>query len=111
MENLEELRIFLKELEQICFQIFQSGFASVHDTTLQELKTHSKEAEDYGLFFASKTMYELLEILEGSRHQFSTDYTKAVILFGHLEEYLFWCLKKLELMQVRASLELQTEPL
>lgn len=109
MENLEELRIFLEELEQICYQIFQSGFSSVHDTTLQELKIHSKEAEDYGLFFASKTMYELWKILEASKHQFSADYTKAVILFGHLKEYLFWCLKKLELMQVRLTLETQPE--
>lgn len=104
MEGLEELRWFLNELEQVAFQLFQSGFASVHDSTLKELKKFSGEANDYGLFYAADILQKLSETLENSKHQFASDYTSAVVWFANLERYLSLCSRRVELMQVKVSM-------
>lgn len=59
-------------LEDLC----QSGFHTVHDSTLQELKERGETAAEYGMQHLSNLLLALREELSGSRHRVSVDRSK-----------------------------------
>lgn len=64
---------FFTEISSILEDLCQSGFHSVHDSTLQELKEKTDTAAQCGMIYLSELLSSLREKLLNGRHQISAD--------------------------------------
>ena len=64
---------FFADIGSILEDLCQSGFHTVHDSTLQELKEKGEHAAQYGMQHLSGLLLALQEKLSRNRHQLSKD--------------------------------------
>ena len=77
---------FFSDISSIIEDLCQSGFHTVHDNTLQDLKERGKAAAEYGMHHLSRLLLALQEELSGSRHRISTDKSKDSICAKYYTE-------------------------
>lgn len=61
---------FLMDISSVLEDLCESGFRTVHDSTLQELKEKGETAANYGMQYLSELLLSLQEELSASRHKF-----------------------------------------
>lgn len=78
----------LKLLEDL----YQSGFDTVHDSTLEELNKSAELTGQYGMEYLSGLLGQITEELSARRHQTEERYqsmASAAELYTRLNEYLY----------------------
>lgn len=95
-EVIEMIREFTHWITGVLADLFQSGFMTVHDSTLGELEAAVSRAEQYGMEALSAMLTELLAELKQQRHQVHGQSRNLYDVYGKLNQYLFVCVKRLE---------------
>lgn len=70
MEKEDYFESFFTDIASLLEDLGQSGFHTVHDTTLRELKEKGEMASQYGMKHLSELLLSLQEELSGNRHRF-----------------------------------------
>ena len=82
------------EIQGLAEELYQSGFTTVHDATLQGLKKAAGLTEQYGMEYLSGMLRKLAEEIEKSRHQMEKSLCTMAELYAALDEYLYLCRQK-----------------
>lgn len=90
MENMRNQAV------QLLTELFQSGFDTVHDSTLEEMQKFSVQVKQHGLHYLSGQTEELVNQLNSQRHQMKHQYEKQAELFETIIQYLFFFREELE---------------
>lgn len=69
--------------------LYQSGFDTVHDTTLKDMKKAAQLAGQYGCVGLSELLSDLYEEISLGRHQMERQTGRLAQLYGRLHEYLY----------------------
>lgn len=74
--------------------LYQSGFDTVHDTTLKDMKKAAQLAGQYGCAGLAKLLTGLYEGISLSRHQMERQTGPVAELYVKINEYLYLCRQK-----------------
>lgn len=93
------LETLLQDAADLLEELYQSGFHTVHDSTLQALGETEKLAGQYGMEYLSAKMKNLGKALSMRRHQLNTDAMPDGLaeIYAGLIEYLYLCRTKITL--------------
>lgn len=70
MEKEDYFESLFMDISSVLEDLGQSGFHTVHDSTLRELKEKGEMASQYGMKHLSGLLLSLQEELSGNRHRF-----------------------------------------
>lgn len=106
-----EKRIYqlLLEIKEVLTDSFQSGFFSVHDSIIKRMKKLASLSGQYGLEFAEKNLTFLAQALEKQRHKVVKDSEQMVLIFCSLDQYISFCIQKIEYDAAKSQLKEQKE--
>lgn len=104
MTEADRIYDYLLRIRQILEDIFQSGFDTVHDSTLEELRQCSQDAAQYGMEKLAGLTEALLLGFQHQRHQMERDDGPLMRLYGELNQYVFISRQKLDTDQVKLRL-------
>lgn len=90
----EALEDITEEILSILEDLFQSGFSTVHDSTLEDITRAAKVTEQYGMEYLSELLSGLAEEITAGRHQMERKTTPMAKLYTRLNEYLYLCGQK-----------------
>lgn len=82
-------------------ELYQSGFDTVHDSTLQRLEKFAKQTGQYGMKYLSELLDQLAGEISAGRHQMERRTAKMMELFVEINEYLYLCEQKVTYDQGR----------
>lgn len=74
--------------------LYQSGFDTVHDSTLQGMERAAAKTGQYGMQYLSELLKQLTEEISESRHQMEKKTAQMAELYTELNEYLYICRQK-----------------
>ncbi len=103
-EAIEAVRAFSDRITGVLSDLFQSGFLTVHDSTLEELDAAVSRAGQYGMEMLSAMLAELGDGLKRQRHQMNVRNRELFDLYGKLNQYVYLCGKRLEIDQAAARM-------
>ena len=92
-EALEQL---LSDVENLLEDLYQSGFDTVHDSTLQALKNMIRRTAAYGMELLSELLSRLTDGLTMRRHQLEKKEDSLVGVYTRLYQYVSVCRDKIE---------------
>lgn len=110
IEAIEEIRTFLKQVTDILGDLFQSGFLTVHDSTLREMEAAVSRGRQYGMETLASMLAQLLEGLRQQRHQMMQEDRGLYAVYRTLNQYVFLCTKRLEIDQAEQNLTAAKAP-
>lgn len=90
----EALETLLEEAENLLEELFQSGFCTVHDSTMASLADMEKLAAQYGMQYLSDMLGELAKGLSMRRHSLERKDDGMAEVYARLNEYLYLCREK-----------------
>lgn len=92
----EALERLLSDVENLLEDLYQSGFDTVHDSTLKALNDMARHTAAYGMELLSELLFQLTDGLTMRRHQME----KKEDLLAHVYAQLYWyisiCRDKIE---------------
>ncbi len=88
MEQLTEEVLGLME------DLYQSGFDTVHDSTLQGMEKMAAKTGQYGMQYLSELLQQLAEEISESRHRMKQKTEQMAELYTKINEYLYICRQK-----------------
>lgn len=91
----EALEALLGRISQIMEDLYQSGFDTVHDSTLEELKKTGELAGQYGMQYLAELMGELSAGISMRRHQMKGQEDGMAGVYIRMNEYLYLCKEKI----------------
>lgn len=103
-EAAEVIGDYLKGTEGILTDLFRSGFAAVHDSTLEELGAAAASGRQYGMTALADMLEELRTLLEAQRHQARGENRQVYEVYGKLNHYLEICARRLEISRAACRL-------
>lgn len=90
----EVLGALLEDVMSLLEDLFQSGFDTAHDSTLEELSKMTERTKQYGMTYLSELLQKLTDGLHNRRHQMTRQEDKLAEIYTTLNEYLYLCLEK-----------------
>lgn len=93
-EPYEAVTVLLEETSQLMEDLFQSGFDTVHDSTLAALENETKKAREYGMDYLSGLLNSLWEGLSRRRHQLEKPRDHMAEIYAKINQYLNLCMQK-----------------
>ena len=88
----------MEELGDECLalmeDLYQSGFDTVHDTTLKELEKTAALTKQYGMEYLAGLLTELFREISAGRHQMKTQTARLAELYTQINEYIYLCSQK-----------------
>jgi len=105
---LEEMKDFLEIVEGLLAELFQSGFDTVHDSTLQQLDAAASRAEQYGMEKFRELLSGLFHALEEQRHRTGGRDSGIFQWYGALSQYLYFSKKRLEIDEAASYIRWQS---
>lgn len=98
-EKEKALETLLQDAADLLEELYQSGFHTVHDSTLQALGETEKLAGQYGMEYLSDKIKNLEKALSMRRHQLNANAMpdNLVEIYAGLIEYLYLCRTKITL--------------
>ena len=90
----EVLGALLEDVMSLLEDLLQSGFDTVHDSTLEEMKKMEEITKQYGMTYLSDLLQKLLDGLNKRRHQITRQEDNLAEVYTTLNEYLYLCLEK-----------------
>ena len=88
MEDLTE------EIMSLMEDLYQSGFDTVHDSTLKDIRKASELTEQYGMAWLSQMLASLAGEIEAGRHSLERKTADMAGLYTDISEYLYLCGQK-----------------
>lgn len=83
-----------EEVLELMTELYQSGFDTVHDSTIQGLEQAVIKTQRYGMKYLSERLEELTGEISASRHQMERKTAQMAELYAKINEYLFLCRQK-----------------
>lgn len=97
IESCEAVEEILDEAMALLVELFQSGFATIYDGTLERMKEQSRRAEQIGLFMLSEMLDTFYDKLEQGRHQMNMEIKEMLKLYQQIYQYVEICRERTEL--------------
>ena len=69
--------------------LYQSGFDTVHDSTLKDIRKNAELTGQYGMQYLSKLLADMAEEIEISRHRMEKQPARLTELYVNVSEYLY----------------------
>ena len=82
------------EIRSLMEELYQSGFAAVHDSTLEELQKTANLSAQYGMQYLSELLGALSGKIEANRHRMRQEIAPLAELYTKIDEYLYICIQK-----------------
>lgn len=82
------------EVQGLLEDLGQSGFDTIHDSTLEGLRKAAELTEQYGMAYLSGLLSGLEEEACASRHRMDKERGRMTRLYTDILEYLFLCGEK-----------------
>lgn len=83
------------EILELVTDFYQSGFETVHDSTLRETLKYAKSVAQYGMQYLSDLLSGLAKEAEQNCHRMEKDLSAMAGLYTDINEYLYLCRQKL----------------
>lgn len=83
-----------EEIQSLLEDLYQSGFDTVHDSTLQEIQKAASLTAQYGMEYLSGLLSGIAEEITAARHQMKRGKTSMAELYADINEYLYHCRQK-----------------
>lgn len=94
-ESKEEvLETLLEDVGNLLEELCQSGFDTVHDSTMESLRDMTGLTGQYGMAYLSDMLGKLTEGLALRRHQMGRGDDGLAGIYAKLNEYLYLCREK-----------------
>ena len=95
----DALHQLLSDLLNLMEDLYQSGFDTVHDSTLKALDAMAETTAAYGMAFLSELLAQLADGLKMRRHQIQAQGTQDGLagIYTRLSQYIELCMDKIEL--------------
>lgn len=90
-----------EEVLDLMEELYQSGFDTVHDSTLQRLEKSAKRTGQYGMEHLSELLDGLAGEIWAGRHQMGRRTAQVAELYTEINEYLYLCRQKVAYDQGR----------
>ncbi len=90
----EVLGTLVEDAGNLLEELFQSGFDTVHDSTLESLEEMGELTKQYGMAHLSEMLAELAKGLKMRRHRMEREPDALAELYTELNEYLYLCREK-----------------
>lgn len=90
----EAVEAIADEVLGLMEELYQSGFDTVHDSTLQRLERAAKRTGQYGMKYLSELLQELAGKISAARHQMEKNTAELAELYTKINEYLYYCRQK-----------------
>ena len=94
----DALHQLLSDLLNLMEDLYQSGFDTVHDSTLKALDAMAETTAAYGMAFLSELLVQLADGLKMRRHQIQAQGTQDGLagIYTRLSQYIELCMDKIE---------------
>ncbi len=100
---MNEILDLIQEIENIMNDLLLSGFNTIHDYTLNEMKKLGQLCESYGMIYASNIINNLVSDLSKKRHNFEFNYSTVIEDYFKLNKYLILCRKRIEIEELNKN--------
>ncbi len=90
-EAIEDL---MAETASLMEDLYQSGFDTVHDSTLKDIRKAAEVTEQYGMTYLSQLLSAMAEQISLSRHRMERKTASMAELYTNVSEYLYLCRQK-----------------
>lgn len=84
----------LEEVSGLMEDLLQSGFDTVHDSSLEELEQAVEATKQYGMTYLSELLQQIKEQITSRRHQSTRQQDNIAKRYAQVNEYLFLCGQK-----------------
>lgn len=96
LEKEEALEQLLADVGNLLEDLYQSGFDTVHDSTLEALGRMGARTAAYGMELLSKLLTQLTDRLAARRHQIEKKEDSLAGVYTQLNCYVSLCREKIE---------------
>lgn len=95
----DALQRLLSDIKNLMEDLYQSGFDTVHDSTLKSFDAMAKQTAAYGMELLSALLTQLADGLKMRRHQIQAQGTQDGLagIYTRLSQYIELCMDKIEL--------------
>ena len=83
-----------EEVKSLMEDLYQSGFYTVHDSTLKDIGKAAELTENYGMKYLSEQLSELSREITAGRHRMKRQNGRMAELYTDINEYLYLCRQK-----------------
>ena len=97
LENCQAVEELLDAVEDSLMELFESGFSTIYESTLNGIRECEKQAEQIGLAVLSEKLSGLVFLLEQSRHQMKRETGEMLEFYGQIYQYITICREKTQL--------------
>lgn len=94
-ENYEAVWALLNEISQLMEDLFQSGFDTVHDSTLTALEASARQTAEYGMDYLAGLLTTLWRGLSNRRHSLERPTDHMTEKYIKINQYLSLCAHKI----------------
>lgn len=95
-DRAEALELLLADVAELLEDLYQSGFDTVHDSTLEALGRMSERTAVYGMELLSELLSQLTDGLAMRRHQIERKEDSLSGVYAKLNRYIDLCREKIE---------------
>lgn len=92
----DAIQQLLYEVESLMEDLYQSGFDTVHDSTLGALQNMQKQTTAYGMQLLSDMLLQLTDGLTMRRHQIKKKEDFLINIYTNINQYVYLCKEKIE---------------
>lgn len=79
------------EVLELMEELYQSGFDTVHDSTIQGMEKAAIKTKQYGMKHLSELLDKLTSEISAGRHQMERKTAQMAELYTEINEYLYLC--------------------
>ena len=90
-EAIEDL---IAEAASLMEDLYQSGFDTVHDSTLKDIQKNAEVTGQYGMAYLSELLSAMAEEISLGRHRMERKTASMAALYTNVSEYLYLCRQK-----------------
>ena len=83
-----------EEISKLMEDLYQSGFDTVHDSTLEDMKKYAGLTEQYGMKHLSGLLAGMTAEITAGRHRMERETAPMAELYTEVTEYLYLCRQK-----------------
>ena len=95
-DRAEALELLLADVADLLEDLYQSGFDTVHDSTLEALGRMAERTAVYGMELLSELLSQLTDGLAVRRHQIERKEDSLPGVYVKLNRYIDLCREKIE---------------
>lgn len=97
MEHLSKYEVMEQmtdDIRGLMEDLYQSGFDTVHETSLRDLQKAAAAAEQFGMKYLAELLGSLSQEILAGRHRMERNTAGMAELYTKVNEYLYLCREK-----------------